>query len=1121
VLRGLSFRSIVMAEAEEVDLDVIGPNRYLLARLGTSVKSSAGALTREAGSLVADLQRNVHDVIAERGAAGAAAVSAAISAVSARRTVQATLRALCLYPVNTDLVPEWLLVIDSTPGIFDDSSVRLAHYFLRESVPFPEEHYTSALEKLETQLLSSSPARRSAAAKTMARICRARNEDSAQRASDFLAQFFDTIGGVRFKTKQEKAQDAKDKRRDAKTRRRNGDAAPPPEAEEHIPVVDDGAGGTISTAAQEAQKIKSKFGKQVAVHSVMAAMRRVSSKNNVSAFPIEKYFLDSGLASITPSTVRHTMAILLHRLRGSPQSVAEYLLPRLAHKNPPPPFRLVLEDLGAKVYFARILSSLAQDPNLGRSPATVTEGATIANTMPTRRDRGAGVFQFLFNSITDTVSKGVSTVTGVNARLPGRNDPLGVEFAEALVSLLKNPSNRVLIEVLRGLARRKWATWTEVPIPTQALFGSPELEDKSSTAENENALDGFGEDDFEEEGELEDTENDQEGTSEKNIETEKRNSKFGGAEVSLEDDVALDAPEGGWNSVALNKGAFQRMKENRRLKREMDFDQKTPFYMRKVGAGSVTALEVIMRRIYASMLNDEAVRRFAAVDAVIALARAFIYGHSQEEMDELRKRRTAHFALRERKDESTPSTVAVEDDGHPLASLIVPLKELMEQDPSIHVRSRAALAALFIVGSGVDKWTGVQEDGTAQLPLLKLFGPYFGSKDCGEGIGLASAMRFIDALLFEILQIVPDLSRSTLELVEHWAMKQKSAVPAGRLLEVWEIVMRRGSAEEGCAVGDSICRCLNVGPSMERVACAAAIFLRRRALDVAVLTCDSAEQMRRRVPEPLPQHIGRELEKYCSALWHCVLLGPSAECSSLCVEALGGVAALAGDPFRIEIYERICELVKARGLGLRIVSERVLDCLDSLYACREKFAEAKERMYTLGGSSAVRENWVSGVWALAAQASSAAQILLGVSPPPLWLPLGPDAQRDVEAAEQRFGDYRTRGIKSTEAAPSLTRSTPLPVATTSLPSASSVSKKHVGLIGSNADETNDIAGSGHDSLALQSITPGKVTKTKNELHQTTVAAAAGLSAAYAVPSRAIESSDSSSTTEYRRRLTHE
>lgn len=66
------------------------------------------------------------------------------------------------------------------------------------------------------------------------------------------------------------------------------------------------------------------------------------------------------------------------------------------------------------------------------------------------------------------------------------------------------------------------------------------------------------------------------------------------------------------------------------------------------------------------------------------------------------------------------------------------------------------------------------------------------------------------------------------------------------------------------------------------------------------------------------------------------------------VDALGGAAVLANDPFRINAYEKLCELRLARGLGLRAAVDFVLCALDTLYSTRERLAEARLKLREQG-----------------------------------------------------------------------------------------------------------------------------------------------------------------------------
>jgi len=689
------------------------------------------------------------------------------------------------------------------------------------------------------------------------------------------------------------------------------------------------------------------------------------------------------------------MALLELRCRLNPEATAKYLLPKLPHKNPPKGTGMRLEDLGAKVHFARICSALAQDPNLSAFLPEKDEKA--AGEQPPKKK---GIFSFLF-------TKTKNAFTGGAARKPylKRNDPLGVEFAEALVFLLRNPSNRVLIEALRGFSARKWSTWADAPVPQGALYNSPDL-DMGAVAKLSS--------DEEEEHEIDDM---------SDVFTEDEEEK--GDEDAEPTEEAVELTNDG--AKAERDGFFKKRKAARKAARQLANDKATPFYMRKLSAGTVPALEVVLRRIYASMLSDETLRRFAGVDAAIELARAKLFSETAEDKMRIQAARQAYQSeLSSGKSKgavvgTTPavpldalnvpgmkadvalagitesSTVSTTD--NPLGCLLGVLRDLVINDESAYVRGRAATALAYVLASG---YKSEEEDSAVLFRTLKDF---FTSDLSGTGHGLAICGAIINALVNEILAVKPDFGQGTLALMEAWAMRHPNQVTCGKLLTSWEFMLEYRNQESGLFVSKSVFRCLGSSPIHERLAAAAAIFLRRRVLDLAVLSTGSAEQMGTGVPEPLPRDIGIEMEKYFSALWHRAILGASAECRVLCVEALGGAATLAGEPFRISTYERLVELIKGRGLGLRVPAQFVLDALDAMYFSREACAEARGKMKALG-AKASKSMWQKGVWKLAAQSAAAAQILLGCPPPMEWHPLGPESKQDVFDAIEKLGDFR-------------------------------------------------------------------------------------------------------------------
>ena len=79
-------------------------------------------------------------------------------------------------------------------------------------------------------------------------------------------------------------------------------------------------------------------------------------------------------------------------------------------------------------------------------------------------------------------------------------------------------------------------------------------------------------------------------------------------------------------------------------------------------------------------------------------------------------------------------------------------------------------------------------------------------------------------------------------------------------------------------VGASIFRAVQRVSNFERLAPSETAFLRLRTLDIAVITARANQLVGFSAPEPLARAIGFEMEKYFSPLWHCALLGTSAEC---------------------------------------------------------------------------------------------------------------------------------------------------------------------------------------------------------------------------------------------------
>lgn len=1040
-----------------------GPNEYLLAQVTRVrfVTAKRQPFASNAENLAIQLQRFVH-YEGNR---------------PPNRKILMHLRLLTYYPPVADIAPELTTLLES-----DNVHVcRLAHYHLRQMAPLlcDPALMRDIFEALEREALKPSAARRAASTKTFAKIMR---QSDAARAVEFVSNVFETIGGARVedpnKVTQRSVAGVGVPGTDlSKKKSRNGlldggkvvSATTQDEADrrdkKQRQEIDDGAGGVVFTTTANTQNLKSKEGKMLAGHAVFAGLRRINRVAKEHA-KVESYFFDSGLLSLVPSTVRHCMALLEIRSTLSPGAVSRYLVRRLPHKNPPANMRLHLQDLGARVYYARLLGALAEDPDLDvYAPQEEPERGQAATTGPTLqealgektvKDKARGLFKFLFNKdrVTEikgavkTTSNAVSTAVGVGRpnRLP-RNDPLGVEFAEGLVNLLKNASNRVLIEALRGLARRKWTTWFEAPVPLAALYNSPELGDGTGNGaadepwdEEDEGLDAIDEDPdelgaFEDDFGVEEREesNATSPAARKNSGT-KRNSDANGAA----------SPKSAANGEEVSEEAaekqtwFSRLRSDRKQRRVERIDGDTPFYLRKLGAGVVPALEVVLRRIYAALLHDAPIRRFAAADAAVALARAKMYGHVEEDH---RKHRQAQSLYRKysasvgasasREVAIAPSTngaVVVgaapgtfdEGETHPLEALVQPLVEIIAEDLNQYVRGRAAVALAFLLGSGAGRMGGgggtsamgksgsFDDDGDGvdkSAVMLRYFGGYVRHAEAGRGVGFRLVGEFVDYLVYEVLDMAPDLAPSSVQLVELWAMTHPTVGVCGRLGAIWEKVLSIG---QGAVVGASIFRAVESPPERERVASAATAFLRRRTLDLAVLTVGASHLAGFAVPEPLPRAIGVEMEKYFSLLWHCALLGPSAECRTFAVQALGSAAALGGDPFRVCTYERLVELVRVRGLGLKAAAESALACLDMLYSARERFSEARAMNNVPRDGSCVANQWLQVVWRLAAEACAAAQILIGAPPPPGWQPLGPGGAADLANAERRLGPVGER-----------------------------------------------------------------------------------------------------------------
>jgi hypothetical protein len=966
-----------------------------------------------------------------------------------------------------DILPELVTLLS-----FENVHVcRLAHYHIRQAAPITDSVvYRDLVEVLEREVARPSPARRAAATKTLAKIFVPRD---VNRALEFVTDVFKCIGGARVKDPNAVVQrrkvagiaipgtDVSDKSPAAsssassapkktlslggRSLTRGQAIAGDGEEEEVRTVADDGAGGTMVNVRGNAEFVKSRFGKMLVGHSVYAALRRIN-RMAAESIRVEAYFFDSGLMSVVPSTVRHCVALLEIRADRSPAQVSRYLLPRLPHKNPPDHKKLQFEDLGAKVYFARLLGALAEDPNLasysssdepesssqssgnrqanrlartgiGSSSAAAARAQALAGD--TAKEKASNFFKFLFNKdriaeMSSTVkasSSAIASSAALIVRPPKKHeDPRGVEFAEALVNLLKNPSNRVLLESLRSLSHRRWTTWFEAPISQSALYNSPELVDPSVTEESGRW--GIDSDDDDEDADA--TDADELGAYEDDIANE-ATASVDGAGASLNDAKKVGANDADDEDNLPGKPTWmERVSAKRKERRDAQVSSRTPFYLRELGHGMVPALEVILRRLYASMLHEEAIRRFAAADAVVALARAKLYGHTQNDQDQLRKAKsTTVKRMRSGVTNSSQALVALDGSGsagpldgsnHPFEPLVVPLKDIMDEDPNFYVRGRAAIALMFVIAAGAGRKI-VGEDSSDSPLLVRVFKSFATTDVAGHGIGLRLMCEVMDYLLYELLDVAPELSASAIELAELWAMRHPTVGVCGRLGALWEKVLSLGN---GGVVGASIFRAMAVKPHVERVASAAAAFLRRRTLDLAIITVGSSELAGYAVPEPLPRSICVEMEKYFSLLWHSALLGPSAECRTLSIEAMGGAAALAGDPLRVTTYERLVELVRVRGLGLKIPAENVMDCLDILYSCRERFSEARHKNGIARNGRNTTSAWLQIVWRLAAEASSAAQILLGVPPPTGWQPLGPSGANDVSNAEFKYGDVRDR-----------------------------------------------------------------------------------------------------------------
>lgn len=1023
-----------------------GPNTYLLSQLQRAnyITARRTPFAETSDSLASALQRLVHHE----------------GNRPPNRKILLHLRLLTYYPPNPLLDADLVLLLESE----NQYVARLAHYHIRQAAPIPDPGvYRDLMEALEREVLRPSPARRAAATKTLAKVF---HLSDVARSTDFIMDVFNSIGGARVEQSAGPARrtiagvevPGTDRNRKKVARREKMDNSrlgqlnaqlfskkvvagqtrdvEKEEQERRVKHIDDGAGGTIESATGNAVFIKSRFGKMLVGHSVLAAMRRVNRVATRTA-KVESYLFDSGFLSIVSSTVRHCIALVELRSTVAPGPVSRYLAPRLPHRNPPATKRLHLEELGARVYFARLCSALAEDPNLSafipddapKQARRDTKSSTLtfkqALAGPTTKEKASNLFKFLFNKERVADVMGAVKVTAdsiVQPRKPllKRDDPLGVEFAEALINLLKNASNRVLIEALRGLSKRRWTTWFEAPIAQGALYNAPELKDAEAYG---GAAAAWGIDEDDEDDDFDGEDEDELGAYEDDVVGEDQN--VPNAELPDQEEIGPQAQKDTW---------FSRLNLQRQERRTKRTGKNAPFYLRTVGQGMVPALEVILRRVNGGLLEDEPVRRFAAADAIIVLARAKIYGHTQAEHQLLRKAqsnvRSAYRASSSRAlvtafSGGDPSVIAsggseFSEEKHPFEGLVRPLAELVDEDPNQFVRGRAAVALLFIIGAGAGRNlpeadasdAGVSQEVLSRnaklqsVPLLlRYFKGFVIHEGAGSGVGLRLMSEVIDYLVYEVLDVAPELAPSAIDMAETWALTHPTVGVCGRLGSLWEKVLSIGQGE---VVGKSIFRAVTSQPRTERVASAAVIFLRRRTLDIAILTVGASQIPGNALPDPLPRSVGVEMEKFFSLLWHAALLGPSAECRTFAVEALGGAAALAGEPFRCCAYERLVELVRLRGFGLKIPAERVLDSLDMLYFSRERFSEARAKNGIARDGSNKSKVWLELVWRLAAEASSAIQILLGVPPPTGWQPLGPGGAADLKNAEDRFGDVRDR-----------------------------------------------------------------------------------------------------------------
>ncbi|OSX68854.1 hypothetical protein BU14_2169s0001, partial [Porphyra umbilicalis] len=528
--------------------------------------------------------------------------------------------------------------------------------------------------------------------------------------------------------------------------------------------ADDGAGGAVDGGAANATLLKSRAAKMLVGHAVLAALRRVQRTAIAAGYasaPLPVSLVDAGLMSVVPSTVRHTMALLDARQASGGKlvaaAVAKFLLPRLPHRNPPPHLALLLADLGAKVAFARLAGRLARDPNLTvYEEAVAGRRASAAVTPAAAAVRGAlaghtgvlgktgGLFRFVFSkaavaATVSTVKSGASAVSSAVGLTPPTAltkkvaDAEEVEFAAALVGLLKNVSNRVLYEALLGLARRRWSTWYTAPLPRSALYNAPDLpegggeggaDDSDSDGDGRDLddLDGRDADDEEMDGDI------VFGDDTLTFTGDAGGGGGGGGAGALgvDDGDEADAAAAAAEEAAAAEAAAEeeldaaaavdgdrtwvtRLKERRAERRTAVLSSVTPFYLRPLSDGAVACGAVATRRVHAALLSDEAPRRHAAALGAATLGRAARRGRSDE--DAARHAAAArlyeaeaakiHAGLPSAAAPSlaragsatglTPKTGAValvapggggdaDAPPHPLDGLVAPLREVMDED---------------------------------------------------------------------------------------------------------------------------------------------------------------------------------------------------------------------------------------------------------------------------------------------------------------------------------------------------------------------------------------------------------------------------------------------------------